>query len=370
MVEWLHGLGIRVLLWQIPLVRARPKPGSQAAFDEATMVERGYAVRNADGRPHRNRAWWFPRAVLADFTHDEGRRWWLEKRRYLLEELGIDGFKTDGGEHPWGHDLRYADGTRGDEANNRYPVEYAAAYHELMRSAGVPPVTFSRAGYTGAGAVPLHWAGDEGSTWEAFRSSITAGLTAGMSGVFFWGWDIGGFSGPIPDAELYLRAAAMAALCPVMQYHAEFNFHRLPSGDRTPWNIAARTGDERVIPRYRTLAELRERLVPYLVEQAALAVANSRPMMRALAFEWPDDPAVWDHQFEYLLGDDLLVAPVVEPGVTSVAVYVPQGEWIDAWTGELVVGPIVVERTAEVGSIPVFVRDWDPRRIGEVFRGP
>lgn len=369
MIDRLHAGGIRVLLWQIPLVKAHPPPRGQARHDRDTMVARRYGVREADGRQYRNRGWWFPGSLLVDFTNDDARRWWLEKRRYLVEELGVDGFKTDGGEHAWGQDLRYADGTRGDETNNRYPVLYAAAYHELLRSAGREPVTFSRAGFTGAATVPAHWAGDERSTWEAFRASITAGLTAGVSGVFFWGWDLAGFSGPPPSAELYLRAAAMATFCPIMQYHAEYNFHRRPSNDRSPWNIAELTGDERIISAYRSLARLRERLVPYIVEQARRAVAAPQPLMRALPFEWPDDLRAWDFPFQYLFGDDLLVAPVVQAGVTEVDVYLPVGNWADAWTGELLVGPAVVRRDAPLGSVPVFVRGWDDARRVANFGG-
>ena len=133
MVDDLHARGIRVLLWQIPLVYANR---GQARADRATMVARRYCVHRADGKPYRNRGWWFPGALLADFTNPDARRWWTEKRRYLLEELGVDGFKTDGGEHAWGTDLRYADGTHGGETNNRYPVLYGDAYHVLMRSTG------------------------------------------------------------------------------------------------------------------------------------------------------------------------------------------------------------------------------------------
>jgi len=260
MVDELHRRGIRLLLWQIPLQKTAPAPTGQARADRDTMLARGYAVRRADGRPYRNRGWWFPGALLPDFTNPEATDWWLAKRRYLVEELGVDGFKTDGGEHAWGDDLRYADGTGGGETNQRFPVLYAQAYHRLVPHG----TTFSRAGFTGAQAFPCHWAGDEDSTWDAFRASITAGLTAGMSGIFFWGWDLAGFSGPVPDAELYLRAAAMAALCPIFQYHAEHNHHRRPSGDRTPWNIAERTGDARVLPAFRRFARLRTRLAPYL----------------------------------------------------------------------------------------------------------
>jgi alpha-glucosidase (family GH31 glycosyl hydrolase) len=331
------------------------------------MVERGYGIREASGRPYRNRGWWFPRALMPDWTNPDGARWWLEKRRYLVEDVGIDGFKTDGGEHAWGDELRYHDGRAGDEGNNEYPVRYAAAYHELMRSAGREPVTFSRAGFTGAAGVPCHWAGDENSTWDAFRASVTAGLTAGASGVFFWGWDIGGFSGEVPDPELYLRSAAMACFCPIMQYHSEFNHHRRPSRDRTPWNIAERYGDPSVLTTFRRFAHIRERLRPYLEEQADVSVRTGRPLMRPLVFDWPTDPAIWAHPHQYLLGDDLLVAPVVEPGRTDWPVYLPEGAWVDAWTGEHLAGPVRFERPVPLDEIPVFVRASAWEWIGPVF---
>jgi alpha-glucosidase (family GH31 glycosyl hydrolase) len=354
LVDWLHANDIRVLLWQVPLLRTRPLLAGQPRADRDLMVARGYGVRQANRRPYRNRGWWFPGALMPDWTNPDARAWWLERRRYLIEELGIDGFKTDGGEHAWGDALRYADGTRGSESNNRVPVLAAAAYQELLQSAGRDPVTFSRAGFTGAASVPLHWAGDEDSTWEAFRASITAGLSAGASGIFFWGWDLAGFSGEVPSAELYLRATAMACFCPVMQYHAEYNHHRLPSNDRTPWNIAERTGDPRVIPIFRRFAQVRERIVPYLVEQATRSVETGRPLMRALGFEWPDDPQAWDHPYEYLLGDDLLVAPIVETGVTSLEVYLPIGEWVDFWTEERIDGGRTVRRDTPLEVIPVY----------------
>jgi 1,3-alpha-isomaltosidase len=367
LVEWLHGLGIKLVLWQIPLHRARPAPSGQARADRDTMVARGYGIRDASGRPYRNRGWWFPGSLMPDFTNPEARAWWLAKRRYLVDELGVDGFKTDGGEHAWGDDLRYADGTRGDVSNNRYPNLYAAAYHELMAACGREPVTFSRAGFTGAASLPCHWAGDEDSTWEAFRASITAGLTAGASGVLFWGFDLAGFSGAIPTAELYQRAAAMAALCPIMQYHSEFNHHRRPSIDRTPWNIAERTGEPRVLETSRRYARLRDRLLPYLSDQARRSAASGKPLMRALCFDWPADHEVWQHPTQYMLGDGLLVAPVTEPGVTSLGIYLPAGGWIDAWTGDRFDGPRLVRREVPIEIIPVFIREPSAASLRAVF---
>jgi len=352
MVEDLHNRGMRALLWQIPLVWSRR---GQAGMDQRVMIERRYCIFRNDGKPYRNRGWWFPGALVADFTNPEARMWWTEKRRYLLDEVGIDGFKTDGGEHAWGADLTYATGLTGGEMNNRYPVHYVAAYHELMRRAGREPVTFSRAGFTGSAAVPCHWAGDEGSTWQALRASLSAGLTASASGITFWGWDLAGFSGEVPSSELYLRAAAMAVFCPIMQYHSEYNHHRSPSRDRTPWNVAERNGDPNLLAVFRHFVELRESLVPYIAEQGRKSVAKRLPLMRALFFE-VDDERLWDFPDEYFFGDDVLVAPVTTKGARSRQVYVPAGEWVDPWTGETLTGPRVLERPAPIEQIPVLLR--------------
>jgi alpha-glucosidase (family GH31 glycosyl hydrolase) len=368
MIDRLHAKGVRVILWQIPVVPDHElEDDEQLVADRVALQERGFAVLEEDGRPYRNRGWWFPRALLPDFTRAEVREWWTEKRRYLLEEMGVDGFKTDGGEHTWGDELRFGDGTRGDLTNNRYPNLYAQAFHELLERTGTDGLTFSRAGHAGAGGFPGHWAGDERSTWEAFRASVTAGLTAGASGIFSWSWDHGGFSGELPSAELYLRTGAMAVFSPIMQYHAEFNHHRTPSRDRTPWNIAEQSGDPRVLEVYRGLTELRERLVPYLLEQARRSIETAKPLLRALFFDWPHDTRIWEFPLQYLLGDDLLVSPVTEPGATEWSTYLPAGEWFDAWTGEQHAGGRVVSRDVPIEEIPVYVRSASWERMRGVF---
>jgi alpha-glucosidase (family GH31 glycosyl hydrolase) len=361
MTDELHARDIRLHLWQIPLLKMRPHPHGQLAADAAAAIREDVLIREPDPRggtrPYRNRGWWFPLGLMPDLTDARAARWWTEKRRYLVDEIGIDGFKTDGGEHAWGAELVYLDGRRGDEKNNTFPVAYAAAYGELLASAGKAPVTFSRAGFTGSQAHGAFWAGDENSTWEAFRWSLNAGLTAAASGIVYWGWDIAGFSGDVPTAELYVRATQAAAFVPVMQYHSEFNHHRTPSRDRTPWNIAERSADDRVIPVFRRYAKLRERLVPYLTRSAAATIATDRPLMRPLFFDWPDDPAVWGAEAQWLLGDDLLVAPVVEPGAHSRTLYLPPGGWIDVWTGDHVAGGRTLMVDAPLDRIPVFARE-------------
>lgn len=361
MVDSLHERDVHVHLWQIPLLKLRPHPTGQAAADARAAVTEGVVIQETgpDGklRPYRNRGWWFPLSLMPDLTDERAASWWTEKRRYLVEEIGIDGFKTDGGEHAWGKDLVYLDGSSGTQSNNRFPVAYAAAYGRLLESAGKAPVTFSRAGFTGSPAHGAFWAGDENSTWEAFRWSMLAGLSAAACGIVYWGWDIAGFSGPIPDAELYVRAMAASVFVPIMQYHSEFNNHRIPSNDRTPWNIAERSGDASVITDVRALVQLRERLVPYLARAADAAVNTSVPLMRPLYFDHPADPMVWEHPIQWMLGPDVLVSPILEPKAQEWTVYLPAGSWVEAHSGEITNGGQVVSvNVSERIALPVFVR--------------
>jgi alpha-glucosidase (family GH31 glycosyl hydrolase) len=356
LIERLHEAGIRVLLWQIPALKDAETPHLQHDADVAHALDRGYVIRTAEGQPFRNPGFWFHNALIPDFTSAEATDWWLGKRAYLVEELGIDGFKTDGGEHLVGRGLRASDGRRGNELVNGFPNLYVGAYQRFLRQRrGADTLTFSRAGHTGAGRYPAHWAGDENSTWDAFRRSLIAGLTAGLSGVPFWGWDLAGFSEALPPAELYLRAAAMAAFCPIMQYHSEYN----PSGesrDRTPWNVARQTGDERVVPLYRFFARMRMNLLPYIVSEAAHAAATGEPLLRALLVDVPDDPQAWRIADEYLFGRYLLVAPVMEEGATTRRLYLPRGLWHDLWSGAAWEGGCWIDVPAPLDRIPVFVR--------------
>lgn len=371
MVDEIHSRGIKLLLWQIPLIKMRPHPTGQAKADAGAAIRGGYLVQEEvpDGslRPYRNRGWWFPLGLMPDLGDERAAAWWTEKRRYLVEDLGIDGFKTDGGEHAWGRDVRYLNGMRGDEGNSLFPVHYARAYGDLLESAGKAPVTFSRAGFTGSQSHGAFWAGDENSTWQAFRWSLNAGLSAASCGIVYWGWDLGGFSGPVPDGELYLRSAQAATFVPIMQYHAEFNHHREPLGDRTPWNVAEQNDDDRVLPVFRKFAKLRERLIPYLAAQARVTVDTGAPLMRPLFFDHPDDDEVWSRPQQWLLGDDVLVSPVTEAGAATWDTYLPKGDWVDAWTGQSFVGERVVSRSVPIDEIPVYVRAWSWAKLRSVF---
>lgn len=366
MTDQLHAQGIRLVLWQLPVLKVLDQPHAQHEADRAYFEQSGFGVQEADGSLYRVRPFWFRNGYLWDVTNPAACAWWLNKRAYLLDDLGIDGFKTDGGEHLWGASTRFSDGRRGDELWNLYPRLYTAAYYEFAtRKRGGDALLFSRAGFTGSQCTPAHWAGDEYSTWDAYRHSILAGLSAGISGIPFWSWDLGGFSGDVPTAELYLRAAAMAAFCPIMQYHSEYNQHREPCHDRTPWNVQARTGDERVIPTFRFLVNVRHNLMPYIWQEAQYAAQTGEPMMRALALWHPEASP-----YQYFFGRDLLVCPVVEEGADSWPVTLPEGTWYDLWTAEPAPGGRTVNVPVPLDHIPVFVRAGAriPARLGSGSR--
>lgn len=357
MIDELHRLGIRVILWQIPVLKRIEEPHPQQQADEAYMIEQGYCVSESDGSPYRIRPMWFRNSLLLDFTNPKAVAWWMSKREYLLDELGVDGFKTDGGEHIWGRDLLFHNGLRSDELGNQYPNLYVGAYHKFAsEKRSDDAVTFSRAGFTGAQAYPCHWAGDEASTWQAYRASLLAGLNLGISGIPFWGWDLAGFSGEIPSAELYLRSAGMATFCPILQYHSEYNHHRLPCRDRTPWNIAERMASPKVIEVYQKFVQLRMKLLPYIEAEARWCVETGEPLMRPLFLDWPEDQQAWQITEQYCFGRSLLVAPVLYPETQERSLYLPAGKWQDFWDGTIHGGGAWITRATPLDIIPVYRR--------------
>ncbi|GAB6090760.1 glycoside hydrolase family 31 protein [Spirochaeta dissipatitropha] len=360
MIDELHSHDIKLVLWQIPVVKFHEDSAQhpQHDCDREYVVENDLVFKEADGSAYTVRPGWFRSSFLPDFSRQETRAWWFRNRRYLLEEMGVDGFKTDGGEHLWGYEVSAPSGGFGDTKINTFPKEYLDSYTEFIRN--TPPddtqrIIFSRAGYRGAHKTPMHWSGDQDSTWDAYRGTIRAMLNANLSGISFIGWDIGGFTGPLPSPELYLRSAAAAVFSPLMQYHSEYNDHRSPLVDRTPWNIGEYWKDSNVVPEYRFLAHLRMALKPYLIQEAKWAVQEQTVLMQPLFFRWHTDKTAWQNEDSYMLGRYLLVAPILEEGQTLRKVYLPEGEWSDFWTGEKILGPCTIQASAERSRVPVYV---------------
>jgi alpha-glucosidase (family GH31 glycosyl hydrolase) len=361
MVDIIHQAGMRLVLWQIPVIRKldseKEDSQSQNKADEAYAIKKDYCLKLKNGEPYRVQPPWFRGSLLIDFTNPQATKWWFNKRAYLLREMGVDGFKTDGGEHLWTREVKFFDGSWGNERINTFTLLYQAAYYRFLKKIRRSDmVLFSRSGSTGAQTYPSHWMGDENSTWEAFRASFYAMLNLGISGVPFVGWDMAGFGGELPSAELYLRAVAASVFCPIMQLHAEHSEPKIPCVDRTPWNMQERTGDPEIVKVFRQFVDLRMNLIPYILSEAWSSQQTGLPMMRALPLEYPNKMSYRSYPLEYFFGKALLVAPVVEPGMQVLEVSLPPGEWRDLWTGDVFCGPRLIRAPVPKDRIPVYQR--------------
>ena len=363
MVRRLHEKGIHFLLWQIPVYKKQGQDeplNAQNELDRADAAARGLCVRNADGSPYTiPEGHWFADSMIPDFSNPAAEETWFAKRQYLTE-LGVDGFKTDGGEFIYRDDVRFADGSSGRAGKNRYAQQYTAAY---TRHLAPEQALFSRAGYAGQHTTPIHWAGDQQSQSSELASALRAGLSAALTGIPFWGFDIGGFAGPLPTLDLYRRATQLACFVPVMQWHSEPDggqFRELMPGgegnnERSPWNLAAAYGVPEFVDEMRFWHNLRMNLLPYLYSTALDCAEASIPMMRPLVYQWPEDPLAWDCEDEFLLGDSLLVAPLLEENTEKRTVYLPEGQWIGLFDRRAAAGGQAVTAGGD-GRLPVFLR--------------
>ncbi|MCL2081414.1 MAG: glycoside hydrolase [Oscillospiraceae bacterium] len=361
MIRGLHEKGIKCLLWQIPVLKKLDEGHVCPEHDKdcAHAIEKGYVARNPDGTPYTiPKGRWFGGSMLPDFTNPAACDWWFGKRQYLLD-MGFDGFKTDGGEFLYDDKPLFHDGSTGADMQNGYALAYTRAY---ARFTGDDRVLFSRAGFTGSQTAPLHWAGDQRSTWEELRHVLAAGLNAGLSGIPFWGFDIAGFAGELPSKELYLRAFALACFSPVMQWHSEplgGQFTEVMASDdmvndRSPWNIAARYNDPGVLDACRHYTSERQKLLPYLLKEAAFCSQTGRPLMAPIFFDAHTDSRAYAVNDQFMLGRNLMVAPALYEGMTEREVYFPAGKWRDYWTGEAFQGGLTRSVTCEPPRIPVF----------------
>lgn len=362
MIERLHQKGKKLVLWQIPVFKGM-EPGrvsEQLNLDKEYAIEKGLTVMNKDGTPYEiPDGNWFEGSYLPDFTNEKTKKFWFAKRQYLTD-IGVDGFKTDGGEFIYSKETIFSDGTSGEEGKNQYCQDYVNAYSHFINE---NQVLFSRAGYAGASGTPILWAGDHQSTNEELKSTLKAALSSAMSGILFWSFDIGGFAGPLPSIDLYRRSTQMAVFTPVMQWHSEPDggqFRDLMPGsegnnERSPWNIALVNQQPEFIDEMRYWHMLRENLLPYIYESAKTAVQESRPMMRPLIYDFQTNQNVIDLEDEYLFGDELLIAPFIEENITTRKVYLPEGQWYDFFTNKCYEGKQWYISDEE-SRMPVYVK--------------
>ena len=281
-----------------------------------------------------------------DFSNPAARAWWWAVHREL-RELGVAGWWLDGGEGPPASArLHGGDGTLLHNIYDRFRQQ-AFAEGEAADRPDQRVFLLCRSGAAGMQRLgAATWSGDINNDFATLEAQIPLGLNTGLSGVPYWGSDVGGFFHAVPETgELYARWFQLGAFCPV------FRSHGWVWREHVPWGHGPEV--EAICRRY---AELRYRLLPYTYTLAWQARALGLPLMRPLVLNYPDDPRVWQLGHEFLWGDDLLVAPVTRAGATAWPVYLPAGVWHDFWTGARHEGPGGVSVEAPLDRLPLLVR--------------
>jgi alpha-D-xyloside xylohydrolase len=343
MLQRLKARGLRICLWINPYIAQRSPLFAEGARG-------GYLLRRPDGTVWQTDLWQ-PGMGIVDFTNPEACRWFGDKLRALLD-MGVDCFKTDFGERiPT--EVVYHDGSDPQRMHNFYTYLYNQTVFEVLkerRGAG-EAVLFARSATAGSQQFPVHWGGDCDSTFESMAESLRGGLSLGLSGFGYWSHDIGGFEG-LPNAELYKRWIAFGLLSSHSRLHGSHSY-------RVPWLF-----DEEAVEVLRHFTKLKCRLMPYLYGAALEAHQRGLPMMRAMLLEFPEDPTSAYLDRQYMLGGDLLVAPVFAHD-GRVSYYVPAGVWTHLLTGETQEGPRWVEETHSALSLPLLARPGAAIPLGQ-----
>ncbi|WP_250004429.1 alpha-xylosidase [Actinoplanes sp. M2I2] len=342
MLKRLHDRGLRTCLWINPYIAQR-----SALFVEG--AEKGYLVRKANGDVWQ---WdrWQAGMGLVDFTNPEARSWYAGKLATLVE-MGVDAFKSDFGERV-PTDVVWHDGSDPERMHNYYTQLYNQVVFDVLVSlkGENEAVLFARSATVGGQQFPVHWGGDNSATYESMAESLRGGLSLMSSGFGFWSHDIGGFEGR-PDPAVFKRWVAFGLLSSHSRLHGNHSY-------RVPWLF-----DDESVEVLRSFTHLKYSLMPYLWEAARQAHEQGLPVMRPMVLGFPDDPAVTYLDRQYLLGGDLLVAPVFSEG-GEVSYYVPAGRWTSLLSGEVVEGPGWRHETHGFGSVPLLVRPGAVLPIG------
>jgi alpha-D-xyloside xylohydrolase len=313
--------------------------------DERALPE--FEEARANGYLIHDRArWWFGEGGMLDFTNPAASAWWNERMRPRYEQ-GVAFFKNDDGEAV-PSDARSAIGIDGRELHNLYGFYYGKALYEGMAALDDRrPFIYARSTWAGSQRYPALFLGDQNPTFECIRRTMRAGLNMGLAGFAYWTADVFGLDGKT-TAETHMRYAQWALLAPVARY-----FWRPPQidGTRFPWSHGPQAEAN-----FRTVAELRYRLLPYYCALAWEAYRTGLPILRPLMLEFEGDPrlaGVWD---QAMLGDRLMLAPVVERGATRRRIILPEGQWYDFWSSTCYEGGGEIEVAAPLDRLPILVR--------------
>ncbi len=352
----LRALGIRPLVYFRPFV-ANESLGTEYSTEYNQALENGYVATTAGGHPFVFADNFAHSAALIDFTNPAAVSWWRGRIDAALE-LGAEGFMLDFGEQIQ-PDMRFSDGATGAQIHNSYPVLVQKVTREAVEAyeathPGRSIVFYTRSGYSGepgsAAYENFNFPGDETTNWS--QASGLASLTRDMlnravGGAYGYGTDIGGYydlgGGEPTTRELFLRWTEWAALSPV------FRLHGAITEEHAPWTPAIDA-----VGLYKRYSELHISAESYLSGLWKQADESGMPITRPLYLAYPNDPQAAAQDQEWLLGPDVLVAPVVDRAATSQTTYFPSGCWRDPETGQEVVGPRYETVPANVEQLPFF----------------
>lgn len=311
LLKKLHDRGLKICVWINSYIGQK-----SPLFEEG--AKNGYFIKNEDGSVWQWDRWQAGMAIV-DFTNPEATKWYQGYLKKLVA-MGVDCFKTDFGERIPTEGVKYYDGSDPELMHNYYTYLYnKAVYDVLVETKGADEaILFARSATVGGQQFPVHWGGDCSSNYPSMAESLRAGLSFGMSGFGYWSHDIAGFEDQA-SPDLYKRWTQFGLLSSHSRYHGSTAY-------KVPWLY----GDE-AVDVTREFTELKLQLKPYLLKMAQETHETGVPMMRAMVLEFPDDPTCEDIDTQYMLGDDLLVAPVFrEDGVARF--YVPDDGTGQAWT--------------------------------------
>ena len=346
MIRWLHAHGVRLSLWIFPYL-AETSP----LFAE--LAEKGYFVKKKDGAP----ALFYSmadadyRSACFDFSNPEFLAWYKPRVMQVLR-MGVSVIKTDFSEAV-PEDAVYYDGKDGVEGHNRLTYLYAETLYrwieECKKETGELPMLWGRSGYAGSHRIPAAWAGDSSSALNNHAAIVKGGLSLAMSGVAFWGFDMGGFYNTgadgnecPPTKEEYLRSLELGFFMPLSRAHGKT--------PREPWHFG-----KKVLEIVREFDRIRNGLLPYLTSTAVECHLKGLPMLRPLFLEFQNDPIARYQELSYMLGSALLIAPPFDR--KRYDIYLPQGKWIDYITGEVFEGGRFVAVEPGIDELPVFQRE-------------
>ncbi len=336
MLKRIKAKGLNICVWINPYI------GQESyLFDEG--MKNGYLIKRTNGQVWQWDAWQ-PGMAIVDFTNPAACKWFQDKLEVLLD-MGVDCFKTDFGERIPTENVAYFDGSDPVRMHNLYTYLYNKCVFDLLerkRGKG-QAVLFARSATVGGQKFPVHWGGDCWSDYESMEESLHGGLSLLMSGFGFWAHDIGGFEST-STADVYKRWVAFGLLSSHSRLHGSSSY-------RVPWVY-----DEEAVDVVRFFTRLKASLMPYLYKTAIDTSRSGVPTMRSMVLEYTEDKTCHYVDKQYMLGDNLLVAPIFND--QSIAeYYLPKGTWTDFFTGEEKEGAGWITEKHGYLSIPLMVKE-------------